>query len=156
MKARFGTFLAIGLALAEGATELCIVAGESYRLDHTIGAITALGHASLAGCTSLEARWGCALLRVLHGPRAWAFDLDADVTFSLLALHGECVGVTLAGARWPLSKAVIAPGSSLGVSNVSAAREDDDDETPPESTIRLSIERGVLTMIFPDYFGGSL
>jgi len=90
----------------------------------------------------------------VQGPRQLSVDVGRGVTFSLLALHGECSGVTLVGARWPLSVAVIAPASSLGVSNVTAAGNGGDE--PSGSAISLSVEHGVLTMIFPDYFGGSL
>jgi thiamine pyrophosphokinase len=139
------TELALAHAISRGATHICLVAGESYRLDHTIGALTALGHTSLAPCRSVEARWGPALVHVVHGPRTRTFELATGVTFSLLALHGECRGVTLTGAQWPLADAVIAPGSSLAVSNLST-----------EPAVRVGVEHGVLTVIFPDYFGGHL
>jgi thiamine pyrophosphokinase len=139
------TELAIAAARARGASDICLIAGDSYRLDHTIGALAALGHPSLAACDSLEARWGPALVRVLHGPRQWTVATDREPTFSLLALHGECSGVTLSGARWPLSDATITPGSSLGISNVSIGRE-----------LRLAVASGVLTFILPDCFGGAL
>lgn len=139
------TELALALAIDRGATDVCVIAGNGDRLDHTIGALTALGHSSLSHCRTVEARWGRALLRSLHGPGDWQFDLDRGLTFSLLALHGECTGVFISGAEWPLTDAVIEPGSSLGVSNLTGS-----------STLHLSARSGVITLIFPNYFGGSL
>ncbi|HEY4333966.1 MAG TPA: thiamine diphosphokinase [Ilumatobacteraceae bacterium] len=138
------TELALAFAVDEGATDVILVSGGGDRLDHSIGALTALGAASLAGLASVSAYWGDALVRVLHPPRAAAITTSAGVTFSLLALHGPCTGVTVGAARWPLDGAELAPGSGLGLSNVALG-----------SSVRVSVRTGVLTVIVPHQFGGS-
>lgn len=135
------TELAIAAALARGADEIMLVGGGD-RLDHSIAALAALGHPSLAGCGAVTALWGDSLVRVLHGPCHCDLVIGAGVTFSLLALHGTCTGVTLHGARWQLTDAVIAPASSLGVSNLAVS-----------STVQVAIGTGVLTIIVPQFIG---
>ncbi|HEY4332512.1 MAG TPA: thiamine diphosphokinase, partial [Ilumatobacteraceae bacterium] len=138
------TELALAFAVGEGATDLILVSGGGDRLDHSIGALTALGAGSLAGLTSVSSFWGDALVRVLHPPRSAAIVMSTGVTFSLLSLHGPCRGVSVSGARWPLDDADLAPGSGLGLSNVAI-----------DTTVRVSVVTGVLTVIVPHHFGGS-
>jgi thiamine pyrophosphokinase len=138
------TELALAAAVATGAEHIVLLGGGGDRLDHTIGAIAALGHVSLAGCVSVTARWGRSHVHILHAPRDMSLMCDLGTTFSVLALHGDCHGVDLAGARWPLSGASIHPASSLGLSNETAAAE-----------LSVRIRTGVLTVIFPDRFRDS-
>ena len=135
------TELGLQAAVASGATEIILVGGGGDRLDHTIGAITALGHPSLSGCSSLAAYWGLSFVRVLHGPASAEFTLRAGATFSLLTLHGACTGVGLIGARYPLERETLEPGASRGISNEIDA-----------AALSVSVESGVLTIIFPDHF----
>ncbi len=135
------TELAIAAALAMGAEQVILLGGGGDRLDHSIGAITALGNTSLAACTSVSARWGTAEIHMLHGPRAATLAVRIGATFSLLALHGTCTGVELREARWPLTNAELHPGSSLGVSNTTTASE-----------LHVQVQTGVLTVVFPDQF----
>jgi len=134
------TELAIAVALARGIDELILVGGGGTgdRLDHSIGALAALGHRSLAHVDAVSARWGEAHVVVLHGPRERMFAVTAGSTFSLIALHGACAGVSLGNARWPLHNATIEPGSSLGVSNLTLT-----------DSLTVAVHSGVLTVIFP-------
>ena len=75
-----------------------------------------------AAIASLEAWWGGDQLRVAHGPGQVVLDLDPGTTFSVLAMHGACAGVTVDGARWPLVDHDLAPLVGLGVSNEAATR----------------------------------
>jgi thiamine pyrophosphokinase len=138
------TQLALGAALDPASTpgridSVLLVSGGGDRLDHSISALTVLGHESLGVCKSVRALWGTSLVQVLHAPGYWEFDIRRETTFSLLALHGECSRVTLDGAKWPLADADIVPASSLGVSNVAI------------ETLRLSVGTGVLTLIVPHF-----
>ncbi|MCU1391945.1 MAG: thiN [Ilumatobacteraceae bacterium] len=133
------TQIALGAAWARQLHHVLLVGGGGDRLDHSISALTALGHPSLGDCRAVRAIWGTAMVHVLHAPGYWEPDIAIGQTFSLLALHGECSRVTLAGAQWPLADADIEPGSSLGVSNVAT------------DTVRLSVGSGVLTLVVP-YF----
>ncbi len=138
------TQLALGAAWSRQIERVVLISGGGDRLDHAISAISALGHPSLADF-STEARWGQARIFVLHGPGYWELDIGTGETFSLLTLHGECARITMSGARWPLTDATIEPGSSLGVSNVAT-----------DATIHLSVGSGVLTVIVPHAYGGSV
>ena len=65
-------------------------------------------------------------------------DLPAGTTFSVLAMHGPCAGVTVSGARWPLEGESIPPLVGLGVSNQVA--------DPPAV---VGVEDGIVTVIVP-------
>ena len=134
------TELGLQAALDRGATEIILVSGGGDRLDHTIGAIAALGHPSLSGCSLLAAYWGLSFVRVLHGPASAEFTVTPGATFSLLTLHGVCTGVSLTGALYPLEHEALQAGASRGVSNEADAAD-----------VSVSVESGVLTIIFPDY-----
>ncbi|CAB4884802.1 unannotated protein [freshwater metagenome] len=136
------TELALAAAVAAGATHVLLLGGGGDRLDHTLAALTALGHSSLAECDSVTGRWGTTMVQVLHGPRTANLRLPLGATFSLLALHGEVQGVTLSGARWPLHAASIHPASSLGISNQT-----------DEPDLHVSIAAGILTIVIPNHFG---
>ncbi len=134
------TEIALAAAIAMGATDVVLLGGGGDRLDHSIAAITALGHPSLLACRSVSAVWGDSLVNVLHGPRRQALDLATGATFSVLALHGACAGVGIIGAEWPLDDAVIEPGSSRGVSNICVA-----------DPVTVCVASGVLTVVVPDH-----
>lgn len=140
------TELALACAVERGATAVILLGGGSERdddrLDHSIGAITALGAPTLALCQSLTARWGRTLVHVVHGPRTVDLSVPTGCTFSLLALHGRCSGVSVTGARWALANATLEPASSRGISNEALA-----------SDLRVHVNHGVLTVIFPHQFG---
>jgi thiamine pyrophosphokinase len=55
----------------------------------------------------------------------------------LLALHGECRGVEVSGARWPLIDATFEPWSTRGISN----------ETT--DLLHVAVTGGVLTLVVP-------
>ena len=137
------TQIALGAALSRQFLHVLLISGGGDRIDHSISAITALGHPSLGHCKSVSAMWRRSRIHVLHAPGYWEFGLPSGTTFSLLALHGECTRVTLSGATWPLRDATIEPGSSLGVSNLAVEQ------------LRLSVGAGVLTMIVPNHLSGA-
>ncbi len=137
------TQIALSAALSRQLLHVLLISGGGDRIDHSISAITALGHPSLGQCKTVRALWGRSRIHVLHAPGYWEFDLPTGTTFTLLALHGECNRVTLSGATWPLLDATIEPGSSLGVSNVALEQ------------LRLSVGAGVLTLIVANHPSGA-
>lgn len=139
------TELALAAARTSRATDVVLLGGGGDRLDHSIAAITALGHQSMAAFTTVSARWDTTMISVLHAPRAITFATELDATFSLLALHGACSGIDVDGGLWPLSDAELQPGSSLGVSNRTTANE-----------LQIRVRTGVLTVVFPLHFGGQI
>jgi len=120
------------LLLVGGADE----AGER-RLDHQLATILALGHTSLAGLASVRAVLGGTGLAMLHPGRHSVLDLEPGQLFSLLALHGPCGGVTVTGARWPLTDAVLTGTEARGVSNEATEHTE------------VLVASGVLTVVVP-------
>jgi thiamine pyrophosphokinase len=132
------------LAVAHAATLepdcLVLLAGqaERERLDHLVTTLGVLGTPELAGIGALEAWWGRDRLHVVHGPGKVELDLASGVTFSVLAMHGPCHGVTVEGARWPLVDYPLAPLVGLGMSNVADARP-----------VSVSVTTGIVTVVVP-------
>jgi thiamine pyrophosphokinase len=129
-KAATDTELAIAHAATLAPDHIVLLAGQGDRLDHAVAALGALG--------SLEAWWGGDALHVVHGPGSTELDLPAGTTFSVLAMHGPCEGVTVAGARWPLHDHDLAPLVGLGVSNQAT--------TEP---VTIAVGRGIVTVVIP-------
>jgi len=134
------TTLALRRAVSLGATHVTLLGpATSDRLDHLLGALTALGDPVLAGC-EVSGELGGSSVRVLHPGHTAVLHLEAAGVFSLLALHGPCDGVTVSGARWPLNDARLVPGSTLGVSNESLG-----------DPVSIGVREGVLTVIIPHH-----
>ena len=134
-KDRTDTELALKMAVALDPAHLILVAGVGDRLDHTVAAIGALGHASLTSIPMVEAWWGTQHLVVVHGPGRATIDVTPGVTLSLLAMHGRCAGVTVTGVRWPLDAAELGPLVGRGVSNESTG-----------DRVDVKVSTGVLTV----------
>ena len=134
------TELAIERAASVHPERLVLLAGRAdrERLDHLVTTLGALGAPHLTGIASLEAWWGGDHLWVLHGPGKVELDLPEATTFSVLAMHGPCLGVTVEGARWPLVDHALAPLVGLGVSNEAAARP-----------VSVSVTTGIVTVVTP-------
>ena len=117
-----------------------LLAGQAVteRLDHLVTTFGALGATSLAGVGALEGWWGGDRLHVIHGPGKVELDLDRGTTFSVLAMHGPCRGVTVEGARWPLVDHHLEPLVGRGVSNEAAARP-----------VSVSVTTGIATVVIP-------
>jgi thiamine pyrophosphokinase len=127
--------LAIGLAVAEGAAAIDLVAVLGGRLDQTL--------ANLMLLTRPE--WAGVQLRAIAGNEiAWPGRAGEFITIagrpgdtlSLVPLTPQVTGVTLAGVEWPLHRATLHQGSTLTISNVLTA-----------STARLHLEKGVVLII---------
>lgn len=137
------TELALARAVAvPEVTDLLVLGGVDdggeQRLDHLLGTLLSLGHAGLAALDGVRAVLGDTELRVLHPGRRTFFD-DPGRQFSLLALHGGCSGVTVTGARWPLTDATLAGTEARGVSNEAHGTEG----------TSITVVTGVLTVVLP-------
>ena len=84
----------------------------------------------------ITAQLGGTHVFVVHPGRRRTLTLPAGRVFSLLALHGDCAGVGVTSARWPLCNARLRAGSSLGISNESIGEPVD-----------VSVTSGVLTVV---------
>ena len=136
------TELALRTALERGADHIVVVAGGGDRLDHALSSLLGVAHPTLAG-RRVEAWFGPAWLRVLHGPEHTDLDGPADTIVTLLPVHGPAHGVVTAGLRYPLRSETLHPGSSRGVSN-----------EPLGGPARVSLTGGALFVIVPHALGG--
>jgi thiamine pyrophosphokinase len=135
-KSRTDTELAIAVATDRRPERLTLLAGAGDRLDHTIAAVGALGGPSTEAIATVDGWWGAQRLLVVRPGRPVGFMSPPGTTFSVLALHGPCRGVTIAGARWPLTGADLDPVVGVGVSNQTAGGE-----------VIVEVAAGVLTVI---------
>lgn len=136
------TELALAAAVADPQiTDLLLLGGldplVDDRLDHVLGTLLVLGHPALATFESVRAVVGGSEVVVLHAGHRADLGLDAGQSFSLLALHGPCRGVTVTGARWSLDGAELCGHEARGLSNVS------------ESSTVVGVAEGVLTVVIP-------
>jgi len=134
--------LAIRRALdAPDLRQLLVIGGlddpADQRFDHLLGMLLALGHPLLAGVGSVKAVLADTQFQMMHPGKHTVLDLEAGQTFSLLALHGPCRGVTVNGARWPLANATLDGTEARGVSNEGTERTE------------VQVESGVLTVVIP-------
>lgn len=129
-----GWFVTSGLA--DHADLVLLAAGQSERLDHVLGTIGALGASPLRVARSITAHIGSAVVMVLHPGSTRTRAVCHGSTVSLLALHGSCDGVSIAGTKWELLDAMLPAASTLGISNVAI-----------EDTIVVTVAEGVLTVI---------
>ena len=129
------TELALRFVAGMAPARLTMIGGGD-RLDHTIAAIGALGLAELTSIPLIDAWWGEQHVDVLHGPGHATLLLTPDSIVSLLALHGECTGVTIAGVRWQLDNVTLAPVVGWGVSN----------EVVGDGAVTIGLSTGVLTV----------
>jgi len=125
--------LAVATALDAGAGSLTVVAGFGGRLDHELATISLLA----------SQRWRAMQVRATDGLRDLHIVHDRAVvryepgtTMSVIPWHGSAHGVTTRGMRWPLHDAVLAPGTTRGVSNVAV-----------DSIQELAIGQGVLLLV---------
>jgi len=112
------TALALNAARRSGGRHLLVLGGDGDRLDHTMGTILALGDHANQHFESINALLGTIHISTVFPGRTATLDGTEGTTFSLLALHGACPGVTVVGARWPLHDATLHAGSTRGVSNL--------------------------------------
>ena len=131
------TELALSRAASIDATALLVIGGAGDRFDHTLGTIAALGNPSLARFETIRLLIDHVVIHVIHPAHSVTVDLPLDTSFSLLALHGPCRGVQVAGARWPLIDASFDPSSTRGVSNETTG------------LLQLAVSDGVLTLVVP-------
>lgn len=136
-KDRTDTELALEIAGASGRDKLMVVGGQGDRLDHLIGILLALGGADAARFDDVRAIVGDTEFVVVHEHHRHELRLEPGRVFSVLALHGECRGVHLSGARWNLDGDDLAPTEARGLSNVA------------EGTVSVQLDHGTLTVVIP-------
>ena len=107
--------LALRHAVAQGATEIVIVAALGGRLDQSLANVGLLTLPELKGLN----------VRILEGHQtAFLIHAEACITgkpgdlVSILPIGGNAVGVSNDGLEWPLHEETLPLGSTRGISNV--------------------------------------
>jgi thiamine pyrophosphokinase len=136
-KAATDTELALARAVATEADNLLVFGASGDRFDHALGTLAALGNPALARFETIRLALDDNTMYVIHPGRSVTVDLPRNSSFSLLALHGECRGVEVSGARWPLIDATLEPWSTRGISN----------ETT--DLLHVAVTTGILTLVVP-------
>jgi thiamine pyrophosphokinase len=137
------TELALIAALTGRPRRIVLVSGGGDRLDHWLATLAGLGHRRMEGVERIEAWVGPAFLVVVHGPGRCELAGRPGEVVSLLALSGDCRGVSTQGLRWVLDGATLERGTSRGVSNELAG-----------TSAVVTVDQGVLFVIEPDALGG--
>ncbi len=131
------TQIAVELAIALGSTDITILGGTGTRLDHVIGNVHTLYLPLHAGipCRLLD---GHNRIRLVGGRCTLKKKEQYGQYFSLLPFTTEVKGVTIRGAKYPLTNydfTVLGSGS-LGVSNEIM-----------EEQAEITLEDGILILI---------
>jgi thiamine pyrophosphokinase len=131
---------AVSMASSTGHDHVSVLGADvTSRLDHLIGTMICLGDPSLARFDTVTAHFGGTHVHVVHPGHVVTLELAAGRVFSLLALQGDCAGVGVTDARWPLADARLGSASTLGISNESLGRP-----------VAVTVAKGVLSVIVPE------
>jgi thiamine pyrophosphokinase len=127
--------IALDAAARRDPSRVIVVGGSGGRIDHFLANAALLTSPEYA---NLDLTWlpGDAVINVVRD-RIELSGSPGDVV-SLLPYGGPARGVTTDGLQWPLTGAVLTPGTSLGVSNQLVATR---------ATVELT--EGVLLTIQP-------
>lgn len=114
-KDRTDLAIAMDTALAAGAETITVIGGAGGRLDHLLAMPLLIASSDYAEIQITAVTAG-SVVTVVRGHRLLAGEPGELV--GLLAVHGDAVGVSTRGLRFPLDGEVLRAGSSRGVSNV--------------------------------------
>jgi thiamine pyrophosphokinase len=131
------TELALLAAVAYGSQQIVLVTGGGGRLDHQLGILSAMQHQALKDC-DVSALWDTARIQLLRGPGLCTIHGKVGEVVGLIAQHGDALGVTTDGLKWPLNDETLEAHSSRGVSNELVA-----------TTATISLAHGQLFVIQP-------
>lgn len=121
-------------AVKRGFTEFLLVGVIGARLDHSIGNVSILLKLDSLGkkATIVD---DYSEMEIVSKEKAV---IDGAVSyFSLLAVDGTARGITITGAKFPLSNAEITPEYQYGVSN----------EVLPGQTAEVTVKEGRLLLV---------
>jgi thiamine pyrophosphokinase len=113
--------LALGLAIAEGAMQVDLLATLGGRLDQSLANLLLLTQPEWA-TVSVRVIEGSETAWVVRGGQTARLTGNAGDTLSLVPLTPQVSGVNLTGVEWPLANATLQLGSTLTISNTLADR----------------------------------
>ena len=131
------TELALLAAVAYVSQQIVLVTCGGGRLDHQLGILSAMQHQALKDC-DVSALWDTARIQLLRGPGLCTIHGKVGEVVGLIAQHGDALGVTTDGLKWPLNDETLEAHSSRGVSNELVA-----------TTATISLAHGQLFVIQP-------
>ncbi len=128
------TVYAVREAVKRGFNEFLLIGVIGARLDHTIGNVSILLKLdSLKKKATIVDDYS--EMEIVSRKKA---KIDGEVSyFSLLAVDGTARGITITGAKFPLSDAEITPEYQYGVSN----------EVLPGQTAAVTVKEGRLLLV---------
>ena len=115
------TELALLAALDAGATEITLLCTWGGRSDHAIGTLALLAHPR-CGAVSVVILDVQTRTRLLRAGATLTLRGAPNHIISITPWGGDAT-VSATGVRWPLDAAVLAAGSTRGISNVATAEE---------------------------------
>jgi len=130
--------LAIDWALRHQPPSLVAIGGAGGRLDHLLGNVAALSSSRL-GDTTVDAWMGAAYVGIVNSSRALDLTVAPGALVTLLAQHGDAIGVRTEGLRWPLDGEDLPAGSCRGVSNEAAL-----------AGVHVEVRAGCLAVLLAD------
>ncbi len=128
------TVYAVKEALRRGYEDFLLIGAAGARLDHTLGNISLLLYLDTLGKKACLLDDYSEMVIVSRDP---AEIPDTFPYFSLLNISGTARGITITGAKYPLSGAEITCDYQYGISN----------EVLPGQTARVSVREGRLLLI---------
>lgn len=134
--------LALEHALAEGAHEIVVFGGWGDRWDQSLSAMLLLALPARQGVPAWVVG-GRHRARLVMGGQEARIDGRPGDTLSLLALAGDALGVSIEGCRFPLRRARLPFGTTLGLSNALV-----------EPSARVRVEEGAVLTIHIQADGG--
>lgn len=111
------TELALDRAVHRGASTIVVLGGGGDRVDHLLATLFLVASPTYAAHRVVY-WWATSRIDVVHGPTSLEVIPGTDGIFSLLPIHGPANGVDIDGAAFPLDRADLAAGTSIGISNV--------------------------------------
>ena len=128
------TVFAVKEAVRRGYRDFLMLGVIGGRLDHTVANVSILLALDKAGASALALDDYSELSVVSRAPASVP---DGWPYFSLLAMGGPARGVTVTGAKFPLTEGEITSEYQYGVSN----------ETLPGRTARITVREGRLLLV---------
>lgn len=131
------TQIAVELAMELGSSHITILGGTGTRLDHVLGNIQTL-YLPLAQGVDCQILDSHNRIRLIKDRYILKKEEQYGTYFSLIPLTTDVYGVTLKGAKYPLSRHhfTVCGTGSLGVSNEITEEE-----------VEITMERGILVLI---------
>jgi len=113
--------LALQMASEHPAASVVVIGGHGGRVDHSLVNVAVLSSPSLKHF-EIHALLDESLVTVVHGGGSHSFHGEVGELVTLLAVHGEAIGIRTEGLHYELNGESLSSSSSRGVSNYMNAK----------------------------------